>query len=327
MEPPEGRIAPAAPTGTQNNMEKAISTIVFTMNRPLQLEGYLRSLRTHIGSEFLRVFVVYKEDRFDAQYRTVFEQHPCTVIRERNFHRDVLDLFKRINTRYVLFGVDDVVYFDTIDFEVIDRTFEAHGDDAFGFSFRFSADAVRRGGDAVEDVDIGGACVHRFRWTQGATDDTRYPFELSSTVYSTALVRRVFAGAMSQNRLAKALFAPDRPLMRGLSRMMNIRRIFKRFGFFFSPNNLESWNCRWCQQNASQLPPYTYFQRLCASAIQVNMVNTVTRRKVAEANEFTVESLNERFKEGYRLDIDFVAASRPTIKGCGREFFRLKKLG
>ncbi len=96
-------------------------------------------------------------------------------------------------------------------------------------------------------------------------------------------------------------------------------------GYFYGPNTLESWVCRWCQNNSELLPNYLYFQKNCASAIQVNMVNTSTKNDFDSAAEYTVEALNERYKTGYGLDIDFVARNKPTATHCGVEFFKLTK--
>lgn len=55
------------------------------------------------------------------------------------------------------------------------------------------------------------------------------------------------------------------------------------------------------------------------------MVNTSTKNDFDRAGEYTVEALNEKYKVGYRLDIDFVSENKPTWTHCGVEFFKLKK--
>jgi hypothetical protein len=57
------------------------------------------------------------------------------------------------------------------------------------------------------------------------------------------------------------------------------------------------------------------------------MVNTTTRNVHFGTDEHTVEALNNSYKEGYRVDIDFVAEKRPREPGGGRELFRLTKAG
>ena len=71
------------------------------------------------------------------------------------------------------------------------------------------------------------------------------------------------------------------------------------------------------------MPRLLYFQKLHASAIQVNMVNTSTNSPFNGSAEHTVEALNEKYKNGFRLDIDFVSKNRPVGINSGTEFFRL----
>ncbi|MEN6576149.1 MAG: hypothetical protein ABFD90_07385, partial [Phycisphaerales bacterium] len=155
---------------------------------------------------------------------------------------------------------------------------------------------------------------------------TRYPFELCSTVYRTSLVRNIVRRTMSNSALAKRLFSPDSGLVRAWSRVASPRSLLKKFGFFYSPNTFESWVCRWCQTHSDELPGFTYFQKVCATAIQVNMVNTSTRNAHWGTDEHTVEALNRKYKDGYRLDIDFVRASEKPGSGSGPEIFRLVKI-
>jgi hypothetical protein len=42
-------------------------------------------------------------------------------------------------------------------------------------------------------------------------------------------------------------------------------------------------------------------------------------------DEQTVEALNKKYKQGYRLDIDYIVNNKPTSLSCGREYFRLTK--
>ncbi len=88
---------------------------------------------------------------------------------------------------------------------------------------------------------------------------------------------------------------------------------------------VESWNCRWCQNHASQLPAYLYYQKQCATVIQINMVSTATVSKSENIADFSVESLAEKYKQGYRLDIDFISANKPIGAFCGNLKYKLMK--
>jgi hypothetical protein len=308
-------------------MEKLIRNIVFTKNRPLQLEAYLESLFRFFPRQFFETFIIYKEELFDKEYESLFQMYKdCRVIREKDFHTDCLNVINNCRSKYILFGIDDVVFFDSVDVKIIDETFESQGNALLGFSFRFSPESLKNSNDSITDVEISGQKVYRVNWKQGQDVHTRYPFELCSTIYKTETVKKIINGTMNNSPLIKSVFSPDSVLLKCLRNTKFKRTLLKRFGFFFSPNTFESWNCRWCQRNAEKLADYTYFQKLCASTIQVNMVNTSTENEHNGTAEHTVEALNEKYKQGYRFDIDFLVKNKPASLSGGREYFKLKRI-
>ena len=307
-------------------MNKMISNIVFTKNRPLQLHAYLESLYRSFPSELIQTYLIYKVELFDAEYEQLFRRFSdCIVIRETDFHSDFLRVLDQVETKYILFGIDDVVFFDSVDIDVIDKMFDEHSEDIFGFALRFGLEFLKAGGDVMTDLSIAGQKVHRLSWKDGQTPNSRYPFELCATIYATSLVKKIINGTMNNNALAKKLFSPRSVLMKALGKVASTRTTLKAFGYFFSPNTLESWNCRWCQNHPDELPSYIYFQKLCAAAIQINMVNTTTKNKFDGTGEHTVEALNEKYKKGFRLNIDFIAGKKPTSPHCAQEHFKLIK--
>ena len=305
---------------------KMISNIVFTKNRPLQLDGYLTSLYRHLPEELIHTYIFYMVELFEQQYQRLFQKHSgCIVIRESDFHSDFLRLLNKIDTKYILFGIDDVVHFDSVDFDVIDEAFNKYAKDIFGFSLRFSQKSIKDCGDTINEAVAGGQTVYSLNWKQGGTPGTRYPFELCATIYQTSLVKKIISSSQNNNPMVKRLFAPNAGLIKALGKITSVRPVLKSFGYFHSPNTLESWNCRWCQNHKDQMPALLYFQKLCASAIQVNMVN-VTDRKLFEGSvDYSVEALAKKYKEGYRLDTDYIAKDKPRGTHCGPEHFKLTR--
>jgi len=305
-------------------MEKMISNILFTKNRPLQLEGYLQSLYRHFPVELIQTYIIYKVELFRDEYESLFQKYSnCTVIEENDFHSDCVKVISQANTKYIMFGIDDVVFFDSVDIDLIDQTFREHENDIFGFTLRFSPESLENSKDVINEVVVDNHKVYSLNWKNGQTAHTRYPFELCCTIYQTETVNKIINSVMNNNPIIRKIFSPDGLIIKGLRATKFARKILKSFGYFFSPNTLESWNCRWCQNHGDQLPSFTYFQKLCATAIQVNMVNTSTNNTLDEAAEHTVEALNDKYKQGYRLDIDFLADNKPTGPSCEREHFKL----
>jgi len=302
-------------------MEKMISNIVFTKNRPLQLDAYLESLHKYFPSKLIQTYILYKVELFESEYEQLFRNYPgCVVIKENDFYSDFLKILSQIDTKFILFGIDDVVYFDSVDLEVIDESFNAFADDVFGFSLRHSPQNAKAC-QTVERMFADGQRVYEMNWKA----IKEYPFELCATVYRTELVKSIIYSAKNNNPVIKKMFSPGSAFIRVLGQNRLRRKILKFFGYFYTPNTLESWNCRWCQNHSEQLPDFLYFQKQCASAIQVNMVNTSTNNTFNGSAECTVEALADKYKQGYRLDIDSVVSNKPTHTHCGKEYFILTK--
>jgi len=305
-----------------------ISNVVFTMNRPLQLEAYLETLYRHMPQELIQTYIIYKVDLFDEQYSELFKRFPhCSVIKEKIFYSDFLSLLNQLDTKYILFGTDDVVYFDSVNFAVIDETFKNFSHDIFGFSLRLSPVSFRAGNDTITEVEVAAQTLYKLNWKNGQSRDAKYPFELNSTVYRTALVRDVVAHLVKERLLLKKFFARGAMLMKSLSRIISMKHFLISISTFHDPNTLEGYCYRWCKRNKSKVPDYLYFQKLCASAIQINRVNTSVDNPFDGSSEYNVEVLNEKYKQGYRFDIEAIEKNRPEETHVGQRYFRLIKNG
>lgn len=307
-------------------MPQRISNIVFTKNRPLQLDAYLTSLYRHVPEELIQTYVIYKVELFDEQYSEIFRRFDrCVVIREKDFHDDFVNLIEQIDTKYVLFATDDVVYFDSVDFAVVEETFGRFADDIFGFTFKFGADSLDEREDVVSEADLAGETVYRLNWKRAADRHARYPFELNSTVYKSELVKEIVSHTAKERPLLKRVFARDSLVVRILKRIVSMKRFLLAISTFHDPNTLEGYCYKWCRGNKSKVPDNLYFQRLCASAIQVNIVNTSVDNPIDGGNEHTVEVLNERYIQGYRFDIEAIEKNKPGALSLGQKYFSLVK--
>ena len=57
----------------------------------------------------------------------------------------------------------------------------------------------------------------------------------------------------------------------------------------------------------------------------MNMVNTTTKDSFDGSEVFTVEALNNKYKQGYRFDINAIIKNKPDNTHCGIERFNLTK--
>ncbi|MGH2272633.1 hypothetical protein ACQ9LF_12615 [Anaerohalosphaeraceae bacterium U12dextr] len=307
---------------------KRISNIVFTKNRPLQLHGYLESLQRFGSPQAIQTYIIYKPDLFDAEYELCFRSFPdCVVVREASFHLDFLRLIEQIQTEYILFGIDDFAYFDNIGFDFIDSAFAKIGQELFGFSLRLDSQQMPEdfAAGSVRPVEVQGQTLYALDWTKGQTPSTRYPFELCATVYRTQDLRRLFSRVVSHHWIANRYFRPGSKAARVYGYFFNLRNLYKRLGFFYNPNTLESWCCRYVQRHPDAFGHLLAYRSICGTAIQVNMVNTTTVNEWDDSAKLTVEVLAEKYRQGWRLDLDSLAADKPGRTHSGPERFKLCK--
>jgi len=303
---------------------RMISNIVFTRNRPFQLEGYLESLYRHIPRQLVRTYIIYKEDLFDEQYCEVFKRFEwCIVIRENDFHKDFVNLIERIDTEYILFGTDDVVYYDSAGFDIIDRAFERFGDEVFGFTLRLCPENLSFEADRFSPIQLNGQTVYRVNWKRAKNKQAKYPFELNSTIYRTCLVKKILKPVAKKRSILMKIFTKDSLIGRFLGRIISMKHFLISISTFHDPNTLEGYCHKWCTSHKSKLPDYLFFQKLCASAIQVNTVSTTVENPVDVLDGHTIESLNEKYKQGYRFDVEEIEKARPEATHVGGEYFRL----
>lgn len=305
-------------------MSKIISNIIFTKNRPLQLEGYLESLYRHMPRELIRTYIIYKEELFDEQYLEVFKRFDtCVVIREKDFHDDFVNLIERVDTKYILFGTDDVVYYDSVGFDIIDRTFKRFGDDIFGFTLRLCPENLNPEADKFRPLQMDGQTIYRLNWKDAQNRHAKYPFELNSTIYRTSLVKKIVRPVAKMHPVLLKIFAKDSLIGGFLGRAVSMKHFLISISTFCDPNTLEGYCHKWCVSHKSKLPDCLFFQKLCASAIQVNIVNTSVGNPIDGVGQHMVEALNEKYKRGYRLDIKAVESNKPQTVQIGRKHFSL----
>ncbi|MBN1817506.1 MAG: hypothetical protein JW828_09095 [Sedimentisphaerales bacterium] len=307
-------------------MPKPLTNIVFTRNRPLQLAAYLESFLNNMGSAVHQVDIIYKEDLFTHEYAQVFALFPsCRIVREQDFHRDFMQIFEQIESDYVVFATDDVVYFDAVDFDVIEAAF-AECRDIFGFTLKFGPEYFADGKEPVAPAEFSGQKVYKVNWKKARDAPSKYPFELNSTIYPTSFVRMLLRHIGRDRPALQKVFAEGTIPYRLARMFCSRKRLFHAFRTFHNPNHLEGYGYRWCRSHKRRLPEYLYFQKICATTLQVNRVNTVIDNPVYGTDEHTVETLNAKFQQGYRLDLAHLQHNKPSYCRVGKEYFGLVKI-
>lgn len=166
--------------------------VIFSKDRPLQLDGTLRSLQIHckdIGEVLIQVLYLASELFFQKSYDSLITTYAdCPYIRfhqEENFKSDLLFLLTKRS--HVLFLVDDNIFVRPFNFVSIRNHLSEHND-AIGFSLRlgenttycYPLDVSQRSPEFLHLKDG----TLKYRWP-GEDQDFGYPLEVSSSVYRT----------------------------------------------------------------------------------------------------------------------------------------------
>jgi glycosyltransferase involved in cell wall biosynthesis len=246
----------------------AINFIAFSKNRPLQLDGYLRSFNYAFDGNNVELSVIYTCDvEYENAYSQVISLYPnVKFIKETNFNENLISAFN--DSEFTCFGCDDVIYRRKIDYQKVLETMRSER--SFAFSFRLGKGVKRSmfSGPMVQPAfaDDG----HVLSWDlhkSHANGDFGYAWELDGTVYPTKIARLI----------VEELKAP-------------------------SPNILEAnGGGRWSSKTKKSIMSCFYEAALVVptvNVVQVNFHNSTVGKPIS--TKFLLDAWNN----GMRLDID-----------------------
>lgn len=262
-------------------------TIVFSKDRPAQLDLTLRGLHEYVQDvELLDVFVVYKPStsRYRSLYRQVGKEHPSIrMIREGDFATDVACVAEHYEN--IMFLVDDTVFIRTFSVATAAEQL-AQQKDVLGVSLRlgknttycYPLDKAQR----VPEMRREGNCgLWSFEWVD-AECDFGYPLELSSSLYRTA----------------------------------DLLPLFRRKEFT-NPNTMENCMVKIVASFKEKMPRLLCLESSAAFSAPLNLVQTVCDNRVSFADGFDAASLAEAYARGDRLSVDHLMPFTPS--GCHQE--------
>jgi hypothetical protein len=247
--------------------------IVFSKDRPFQLDAALRSLRAHcVDVDRLIVDVLWRGSTtsFERGYRVLAAEHRhVTFDRQGEFKSDVLRLTS--HATHIMFVVDDAIF--VRDFSVGDAIAVLDRNQAcLGVSLRlgrnttFSYTADRP--QALPAFEPIGDGFLDWDWTR-ASANFHYPLEVSSSLYRALDIR---------------------PLLMDLD--------------YHNPNTLERRLARSAILLAEQHPRLACFESSRAFSIPANVVQRSIKRNRSSADPATSPAaLMRRFRSGERLDL------------------------
>ena len=249
-----------------------IACVVFSKDRPLQLDAALASLDlsvSDLGQSRVTVLYAASTPFFAAQYRIVGLDHPNAEFRrESDFKTDLLELVAR--STFVLFVVDDTLFVGDASLAT-GMSILANDPSCVGFSYRLGRNTTycytMDEPQNLPAFESAGPGVVRFSWP-GMEHDFGYPVEVSSSMYRTADLL---------------------PLLESMS--------------YRNPNTLESVLAGRAVEFRERLPRLACYAQSVALSIPANLVQTSWTNRVDGNPELSVDSLAREFSKGRRLDV------------------------
>lgn len=251
---------------------KPLAVVIFSKDRPLQLDSTLASLLLRCKDpERMQVNVLYTTSSAyqEGLYQQLRLQYPGVIFgRERQFRQDVLALVAR--TQFVAFVLDDALFVRGFSVQTVIE--ELQSDDlAIGFSLLLGTNTtycypVDARQELPEFTTVRpGVLAHRW---PGASYDFGYPFDLSSSVYRSADIE---------------------PLLHRIP--------------FTNPNLMEGRLAERAAASGPRQPVLLCFERSVAFCIPANLVQTVAKNRAGARADETPGALAAAFERGCRIDV------------------------
>ncbi len=265
-----------------------IRCLVFSKDRPMQLEAYLESLAFCSGIDESQIYVIAPTDE---HYRTLIASYRgLTWFFESgfggSFHETLSHvLFKVFSEEdLVLFGCDDVVYirmFNLTSAELILRSLSSSG--VICFSLRLGTNL--RG---CVSVQVDNPLYRSWRWT-GKPLHFGYPFELMASIYPVKLARE----------------------------------ISKSVPELKSPNHLEVGGIQFCRERAADSKLCMYNTPSYAVAQDVNRVQSFFPNEVHGSEEHSSRHLLDLYRSGCRLEWSNLFGISPSDAFVGAQYWKI----
>ena len=182
--------------------DSRLKVVIFSKNRPLQLDLCLRSFQKFCGDARIQdVSVLYKADEgYQSSYETLkIENSVYGYLEETNFQQNVLDLLE--GHEQVLFVTDDSIWVSR--FNLIEPSkLLTKNSDMLGFSFRLGKNVTYcyslNQNQLIPNYEVVKKDIIKYCWTSGELD-FNYPLEISSSLFLTKIIQKCLKNSVFNN--------------------------------------------------------------------------------------------------------------------------------
>lgn len=261
--------------------EDKVDCLIFSFDRPMQLYALLESMNNYM-SNLGAIVILYRvsDESFEQAYQEVKQVFPEVVFKKQDkerphetFKNDVLTIINGMPHDYLMFGVDDIIVKDYVNFSVcIEKMKTTH---AYGFFLRlgknitkqYLADVSLNRDNSIKDyLEVEeNLCAWQFKY---AKKDWAYPNTLDMTIYK-------------KDDVLLALHIIN----------------------FTTPNNLEA---QWYGISDFTNIGLSYAESKAIN-IPLNIVQETKHNKIFSnhiTHDFSVKDLLDLFNNGFKIDIN-----------------------
>lgn len=262
-----------------------MTTIVFSKDRPMQLDAYLASLLYYSDIQQKDIVVLL----YDAKnYSYLLEQYPNVKFISEDTHGGFFNTFQSVVNNAddkILFGCDDVVYIREFTTDIIEKCLDQYPN-TIGFSLRL--------GSNIKSWPPGEYSTKIVLWKWAiASDAWNYPWECMASCYHKALVQKII------EKYGDKIKNPN---------------FLESYGFYYV-----------CEHTFDQPYLAMFNSESYAVAQDINRVQDLFPNAIHGDETQTSENLIKLYYEGYRLDWMNLRHITPPDFFVGNTYFKLCK--
>lgn len=258
----------------ESKVNEKIGLLVFSKDRALQLEGFIRSIGNTISAkENYCLYVLYTTSSFEhkRQYQYLRYLYPEVVFVPEVFFQDQVLLIS-LRHEYLGFFVDDSIFVGSWDLDLIIRSL-VRKPSAIGFSIRLGRNThycfpLERKQELPVFENVGNNTLI-FEWN-GQDGDFGYPLELSSSIYRSGLISDCLKDAPKLN----------------------------------NPNELETYLDKKKTSFEKEFPELLCFESSVCFSNAINAVSELNENRTANNDHSEIVDLAKSFERGKRVNVD-----------------------
>ena len=280
---------------TDNN----IITLIFSKNRPLQLDLLLNSFYLNcMQPDSTDIYVVYTcDDQYKTSYSQLIkeqikkERNNIYFIYEKDFQSFKSSFVYNIrNYEYIMFLVDDNIFTHKFDLSQIKSLLE-YNPDAIGFSLRLGKN-TKNCYPLKKEQEIPNAVGHHYVINFSSM------YDLMNKGFFPELDFRVFAFDWTKSQLD---FSYPLEISSSIYRIKDIRYLLENLRYK-NPNELEAQLYANLHYFYGKPKLLSYYRSIAFCAPMNKVQNVALNNRFSNMNMFSQESMLTMYKNGFRID-------------------------